>query len=80
MNKKQVAISLLKSWQIVDKGINNFSDLKNWILKLNKDTHIIIDETNINEDSFWFFDKNTGCIKNRNEKDVEHLIITNYEI
>lgn len=67
MNKKQVAISLLKSWQIVDKGINNFSDLKNWILKLNKDTHIIIDETNINEDSFWFFDKNTGCIKNRNE-------------
>lgn len=66
MDRMQIAKSLFKSWQTVDNSVNSFEALKSWILKLNKETCISIKETSMNTDSFWFLDRDTGSIKNRN--------------
>lgn len=67
MDRKFLAKSILKSWSIVDNSINNTSDLLKWILDLNKNTHINITESSMQENSFWFYDKDAGCIRNKNK-------------
>lgn len=41
-------------------------DLLSWIYTLNKHTHVKIEKTSINENSFWFYDNEKGIIRNKN--------------
>lgn len=41
-------------------------ELLDWIYTLNRNTHVKIKKTCINEDTFWFYDDEKGIIRNRN--------------
>lgn len=56
--------SIFESWKNRDGNINKTIDLLNWITELNKTTFVKITSSEINEKSFWFYDKHRGIIKN----------------
>ena len=41
-------------------------DLLKWITELNQNTHVKIEEIELDSDGFWFFDEETGYIRNKN--------------
>lgn len=46
-------------------NVNSTEEILSWLNNLNKSTLVNISETNINEDSFWFYDDRNGEILNR---------------
>ena len=67
MNKCSLAKSILTSWKMTDGALNETSELFSWVRNLNKTTYIDIAESVMQEDSFWFYDEDDGCIRNRNK-------------
>ncbi len=62
---KSFACLVAKSWLKTDCGIFDTADLLSWIQNINHDTKIKIEPTEMNEDTFWFYDN--GNIHNRNQ-------------
>lgn len=56
--------SILKSLSVIEESVNNTPDLLKWIIDLNTNTHISITEAKMDEKSFWFYDRPSGCIRN----------------
>lgn len=71
MDKSLLAKSIIKSWSIVDNGLHQVSDLLKWILDLNNNTCINVAEAKIQDEPFWFYDEEAGCIKNKNNSFFE---------
>lgn len=49
----------------------NIDKILDWIKELNSNTKVSIVETNLKSDDFWFFDKEKGVIRNRNDSFFE---------
>lgn len=62
---KDLARLVVESWLKTNCGIFNTADLLSWIQNINHDTKIKIEPTEMNEDTFWFYDN--GSIQNRNK-------------
>ena len=61
----QMITELLDSWQNREGNVNSTEELLAWIHELNTTTRVEINETSVNEDSFWFYDDYKGEILNR---------------
>lgn len=42
------------------------NEILNWIHELNDKNYVKIESSTISNDSFWFYDKDKGCIRNKN--------------
>ena len=65
MRGKALQASLFDSLQSRDGNVNNTNDILAWINDLNTNTKVSVTETNISDDSFWFYDDYKGEILNR---------------
>ncbi|MBQ8326193.1 MAG: NDP-hexose 2,3-dehydratase family protein [Lachnospiraceae bacterium] len=61
----QIMLKLLDSWSNREGNVNSTKELLDWIQQLNETTKVEINETSVNEDSFWFYDDYRGEILNR---------------
>lgn len=61
----QIMMKFLDSWSRGDGNVNSTEELLEWVYELNKNTKVLIRETSINDDSFWFYDDYKGEILNR---------------
>ena len=57
---------LITSWTTI-KGINSNKDILKWISNQNKNLQVKIDRICLEESEFWFYDKNSGSIVNKNK-------------
>lgn len=57
--------ALFDSLQNRNGNVNNINDILAWINNLNQNTEVSVTETNISDDSFWFYDDYKGEILNR---------------
>lgn len=48
-----------------ESTVNSTEELIKWIQNLNETTHVRIEETQITDDTFWFYDDYEGEILNR---------------
>ena len=55
---------ILHSLCCVD-GLNTIDNLLSWILLLNNDTYVRINESSLNDDDFWYYDVEKGEVTNR---------------
>lgn len=62
---KTQIIDILKSWKTEESTVNSTEELIKWIQNLNETTHVRIEETQITDDTFWFYDDYEGEILNR---------------
>lgn len=58
-------IELMKSWEDEQGTVNSTEELLEWIKKLNATTYVSINECNIDDSTFWFYDDYRGEILNR---------------
>ncbi|WP_238903622.1 NDP-hexose 2,3-dehydratase family protein [Clostridium sp. YIM B02506] len=63
MNKQ--IIKIIESWANVKGNINSTSELLSWIEELNKTTLVKVEECNIQDSTFWFYDDYNGEVLNR---------------
>lgn len=56
---------MLESWNCIDNAIYTIDDILDWIYFLNNSIHVNVLESDITNDSFWFYDDYTGEILNR---------------
>lgn len=68
-------LSIAKSWCIKD-GIHTTEELLKWIKERNKTTHVEIHKCTLEENDFWFYDRQEGCIRNQNHS---FFTITGYQ-
>lgn len=68
-------LSIAKSWCIKD-GIHTTEELLKWIKERNKMTHVEIHKCTLEENDFWFYDRQEGCIRNQNHS---FFTITGYQ-
>lgn len=94
INKNLTLVRIIESWATIDNPYNSTEDILNWVDEKNKNTHVTISKIPYNYDGFWYYDKESGKIKNRNnsffqikglvkhspEGDVEQPIIIQNEI
>lgn len=57
----------ISSWKNKDGNVNSTENLLNWIQDLNEKTFVNIVNSAIGEDSFWFYNKETGIVQNKNK-------------
>lgn len=62
---KYFITKLLESWANKQGNVNSTPDLLAWIEKLNKTTFTKIEECNIQNSTFWFYDDYNGEVLNR---------------
>lgn len=60
-----VFYDLMTSW-FTKEGIHSTDALLHWINEQNKNIEVNIKRIYLEESDFWFYDKNTGIIKNKN--------------
>lgn len=56
---------ILESWANTQGNVNKFDALLDWINSFNQTTKVVIKETSLSDDSFWFYDDYNGEILNR---------------
>lgn len=61
MDKK----TILDSWSCVKGSVNSMDNIVDWITKLNKTTHVKIEQGSILDSDFWFYDDYNGEVVNR---------------
>ncbi|MGL5253586.1 MAG: NDP-hexose 2,3-dehydratase family protein [Brevinema sp.] len=54
------------SWIETTKCVHTTQELLTWVTELNQNTHVKIEKTQLEEDGFWFIDKISGILKNKN--------------
>lgn len=62
----QTLFSIAQSWCISDSQINPTDAILSWIAKRNKTVSVEIYKVPPEENGFWFYDQNEGCIRNQN--------------
>lgn len=56
---------LINSW-LTKEGVNSTAALLQWINEQNRDLEVSIERISLEESKFWFFDKPSGLIRNKN--------------
>jgi len=56
----------INSWRNVEGNVNTTANLFDWITELNKKTFVGITEAKLDNDAFWFYDKEQDIIRNKN--------------
>ena len=62
----QTLFSIAQSWCISDSPINPTDTILSWIAERNKTVLVEIHKVPPEENGFWFYDQNEGCIRNQN--------------
>lgn len=62
----QTLFSIAQSWCISDSPINPTDVILSWIAERNKTVSVEIHKVPPEENGFWFYDQNEGCIRNQN--------------
>ena len=57
---------IMTSWTTT-KGIYDIKDILQWIEDRNKNVKVEIKKISLQQSEYWFYDKNEGVIKNKNE-------------
>lgn len=58
--------SIAKSWWTPDNQVTPTAELLSWVQARNKTVAVEIHKTTLEPKGFWFYDRNTGCIRNQN--------------
>lgn len=72
----ETMIKLVESWKNIDGNINKTSEIIKWVNELNSEVKVIINKNSLEESSFWFYDKDMGIIRNKNNS---FFSITGYQ-
>ena len=64
-DNKRFIMKFIESWENKDGNVNSTHDLLYWIENLNKTTFVKVEECNIQDSTFWFYDDYNGEILNR---------------
>lgn len=56
----------MESWATTDNPFNSTEDILEWVKQKNESTKVNISKIPYKYDGFWYYDKETGEIKNRN--------------
>ncbi len=60
-------IRILESWSTTDNPMNSTEEILDWVFEKNKTTHVKIQKIQYDYASgVWFYDKETGSIRNKN--------------
>lgn len=59
-------VRIIESWATTDNPFNSTEDILNWIDEKNKNTKVRINKIPYNYDGFWYYDNDSGEIKNKN--------------
>lgn len=62
---KNSILKIIESWANINGNVNSTVEIINWVTNLNETTEVSIKESNINANTFWFYDKHNGEILNR---------------
>lgn len=62
----QTLFSIAQSWCISDSLVNPTDTILSWIAERNKTVLVEIHKVPPEENGFWFYDQNKGCIRNQN--------------
>lgn len=62
----QTLFSIAQSWCMSDSPINPTDTILSWIAERNKTVSVEIHKVPPEENGFWFYDQNEGCIRNQN--------------
>lgn len=62
----QTLFSIAQNWCISDSPINPTDAILSWIAERNKTVSVEIHKVPPEENGFWFYDQNEGCIRNQN--------------
>ena len=65
LNSTILKEKIFKSQTTTENCINSMEDILSWIDNLNNNTYVKISETNISDDTFWFYDDHKGEVLNR---------------
>ena len=66
IKQNMTLVQIIESWAITDNPMNSTDDILNWIKKKNQDVLVNIHKIDYSYDGFWFYDKESGEICNRN--------------
>lgn len=72
----QTLFSIAQSWCISDSPVNPTDAILSWIAERNKTVSVEIHKAPPEENGFWFYDQNEGCIRNQNRS---FFTITGYQ-
>ncbi|MDR3244144.1 MAG: NDP-hexose 2,3-dehydratase family protein [Elusimicrobiota bacterium] len=82
-------VKIIQSWKCQD-GVFKTDDILRWIKQCNENIKALIEPQNLEEDKFWFYDKESGSITNKDksffyitgikEQDIVQPIIVQNEI
>lgn len=67
MTMESLALELLKSWSSKDSNVCPNAEILRWVKQKNRTTYVKINKTVLKDDGFWYYNKHTGAIQNRNE-------------
>ena len=62
----QTLFSIAQSWCMSDSPVNPTDTILSWIAERNKTVSVEIHKVPPEENGFWFYDQNEGCIRNQN--------------
>ena len=65
---ENVTLEIIRSWQNRTGNVNSTEDILAWITELNENTHVKIEECDLTDDSFWYYDRTAGEVLNRKKK------------
>lgn len=64
-DNRRFVLKFLESWKNKEGNVNSTADLLAWIENLNQKTFVRIEECNIQDSTFWFYDDYNGEVINR---------------
>lgn len=64
-SKMIIPYDIIESWSCEEGNVHSTEELLGWIQTLNQNTHVSINECNINDGTFWFYDDYNGEVLNR---------------
>ena len=62
----QTLFSIAQSWCALDSPVNSTDVILSWVGERNKTVSVKIHKIPLEENSFWFYDQEEGCIRNQN--------------
>ena len=61
-----ITYEIIRSWNDTDGNVNSMQDIMNWIEERKKNLHVNIEKVDFSYNGFWYYDENTGYIRNEN--------------
>lgn len=65
---KSDIIEIIQSWSKTDSDVNSTESLHKWIEEMNEKIIVHINEKNMDDGDFWYFNEENGYIENRKKK------------